>query len=86
MNRKIINKHNGNNQTAFNKACKAIRMGAFIRDGFTIYDYHPETNRLVISDNITTDIYEPKIIDNDLIFPFYRLVEQRYNEVTNDED
>lgn len=80
MNRKVINKHNGNNQTAYNKACKAIQMGAFIRDGFTVYDYDAETNRLIVSDNITTDIYEPKIIDSDLIFPFYKLIEQRYNE------
>lgn len=86
MTRKNINKHNGNNFTAYNNACKAILMGAFIRDGFTIYDYNKETNKLIVSDNITTDIYEPKILDDDLIFPFYKLIEHRYNsgDETND--
>lgn len=68
--RKVINKHLGNNQTAYNLACKAIRIQGSVRDGLTTYDYNPETNTLTVSDGIVTEYYNPKILDSDLIFPF----------------
>ena len=72
--RKVINKHLGNNQTAYNLACKAIRIQGFIRDGLTTYDYNPDTNTLIVSDGIVTEYYNPKILDDDLIFPFHEQV------------
>ena len=67
---KVINKHLGNNQTAYNLACKAIRIQGSVRDGLTTYDYNPETNTLTVSDGIVIEYYNPRILDNDLIFPF----------------
>lgn len=85
-NRKQINKHIGHNQTAFNLACKAIRLNGIIKDGFTIYEYDNDKNILKVSDGLTTDFYEPKKIDSDLIFPFHTLIETRYNAENNIDD
>lgn len=85
-NRKQINKHIGANQTAFNLACKAIRLNGIVRDGLTSYEYDKESNTLKVSDGLTTDIYKPCIKDDDLIFPFYQLLEARYNESKPDDN
>lgn len=76
MSRKKINKHNGNNYTAENMACKAIRINGVVKDGLTSYCYDKETNILTITDGLTIEYYKPKILDNDLIFPFYEEVER----------
>lgn len=68
--RKQINKHFGNNYTAYNLACKAIRIQGSVRDGLTTYEYNKETNTLTVSDGIVTEYYNPKILGDDLIFPF----------------
>lgn len=77
-NRKQINKHIGHNQTAFNLACKAIRLNGVIKDGFTIYEYDKDKNILKVSDGIVTEYYNPRILDDDLIFPFYSRVIQEF--------
>ena len=74
--RRVINKHNGYNFTSHNIACKAILIQGIVRDGFTTYEYNPETNTLTVSDGIVIEYYNPKILDNDLIFPFYNRVIQ----------
>lgn len=65
-----INKHSGNNFKAHQLACKAINIGGIVQDGLTTYDYNPETNTLTISDGLVCETYHPKILDDDLIFPF----------------
>lgn len=84
--RKQINKHIGTNQTAFNLACKAIRLNGIIKDGLTSYEYDKENNTLKVSDGLTIDIYKPCVKDDDLIFPFYQLLETRYNESELNDD
>lgn len=71
--RKPINKHNKHNQTAERLATKAILINGSVRDGLTTYSYNPDTKLLTVSDGTTTDIYEPIIMDSDLIFPFAKL-------------
>lgn len=68
--RKKINKHNGSNCIAEKLACYAIRTNGVVKHGSTTYRYDKETNTLTISDGITTEYYNPKIYDDDLIFPF----------------
>lgn len=84
--RKQINKHIGTNQTAFNLACKAIRLNGIVKDGLTSYEYDKESNTLKVSDGLTTDIYKPCVKDDDLIFPFYQLLDTRYNESKSNDD
>ncbi len=73
-----INKHSGNNFKAHQLACKAILIQGIVRDGLTTYDYNPETNTLTVSDGIVIEYYNPKILDDDLIFPFYNRVIQEF--------
>lgn len=70
--RKKINKHNGNNYIASQKACRAILLGGIVKDGLTTYEYDSSTNTLIVDDGIVKEYYEPKIIGDDLIFPFYK--------------
>lgn len=84
--RKQINKHLFSNQTAFKLACKAIRLNGLIKDGLTTYDYDKESNTLKVSDGMTTDIYKPYVKGYDLIFPFYQLIDTRYNESKSNND
>lgn len=78
--RKQINKHIGINQTASQLACRAILLNGIVKDGLTSYEYDKESNTLKVSDGLTTDIYKPFIKGDDLIFPFYQLLDTRYNE------
>lgn len=72
-NRKVINKHIGNNFNANSLAYKAIQIqGSITRDGIT-YKYNKDTELLSVSDGITTDYYLPLITDND-IEPFEKLL------------
>ena len=71
-----INKHLGNNFKAHQLACKAINIGGIVRDGLTTYEYDKETNTLIVYDGMVYEYYTPKILDNDLIFPFYNRVIQ----------
>lgn len=72
MSRKKINKHNGNNYVAEQKACQAILLGGIVKDGLTYYEYDKETNTLIVDDGIVQEYYEPKIVGTDLIWPFYK--------------
>ena len=65
-----INKHLGNNFKAHQLACKAINIGGTVRDGLTTYSYDKDTNTLIVSDGLVCEAYHPKILDDDLIFPF----------------
>lgn len=72
-NRKVINKHIGNNFNGNSLAYKAIQLqGSITRDGIT-YKYDKETNLLFVSDGITVDYYEP-LITQDNIEPFNKLL------------
>lgn len=72
-NRKVINKHIGNNFNANSLAYKAIQIqGSITRDGI-IYKYDKETNLLFVSDGITVDYYVP-LITSDNIEPFDKLL------------
>lgn len=88
-NRKIVNRHIGNNFIANELAYKAIKLQGYIkRDGIT-YGYHKDNNLLTVSDGVTTDYYIP-LVTNDEIEPFYKLlrpdeVEKLLNN-NNDED
>lgn len=84
--RKQINKHISPNQTAFKLACKAIRLNGTVKDGLTSYTYDKESNILKISDGITTDLYRPFIKGDDLIFPFYEIIDVRYTNNNNSDE
>lgn len=73
-----INKHRGNNYKAEQIACRAILMGGIINDGLTTYEYDKETNTLIVYDGMVYEYYNPKILDSDLIFPFYNRVIQEF--------
>lgn len=84
--RKQINKHIGTNQTASQLACRAILLNGTVKDGLTSYEYDKESNILKVSDGLTTDIYKPFIKGDDLIFPFYQLLDTRYNETRSNDN
>ena len=81
-NRKIINKHIGNNFNANTLAYKAIQLQGTIKYDSITYNYNKDTNILTVSDGITTDLYRP-LITNDNIEPFNELIRQ---EIINDDD
>lgn len=85
-NRKIINKHIGNNFNANSLAYKAIQLqGSITKDSMT-YNYNKFINLLSVSDGITVDYYEPLITTND-IDPFNRLLNQvEVKEMLNEYD
>ena len=74
--RKKINKHLGNNCNANSLAYDAIRKQASIKRDCTTYTYDKEKNRLYIDDGFTTQVYEP-LINNDIIDPFYKMIDTR---------
>ena len=72
-NRKVINKHIGNNFNGNTLAYKAIQIqGSISKDSMT-YSYDKDTNILTVSDGITKDFYEP-LITQDNIEPFNKLL------------
>lgn len=72
-NRKVINKHIGNNFNANSLAYKAIQLqGTLTYDSIT-YDYNKDTNILTVTDGVTTDLYKPLITQGD-IEPFNELI------------
>lgn len=72
-NRKVINKHIGNNFNGNSLAYRAIQVqGSVTRDSI-IYKYDKETGLLFVSDGITTDYYLP-LITQDNIEPFNKLL------------
>lgn len=73
-----INKHSGNNYKAEQIACRAILMGGIIKDGLTTYEYDKETNTLIVYDGMVYEYYNPKILSDDLIFPFSNRVIQEF--------
>lgn len=72
MNRKKINKHNFKYEKANTFAIKAIKLNGRVIDGSTIYDYDKNTNTLTITTNGFAEYYEPKILDTEIIFPFFK--------------
>lgn len=73
--RKVINKHTGNNFNGNTLAYKAIQIqGSITKDSMT-YSYDKDTNILTVSDGITKDYYSPLITDND-IEPFNELIRE----------
>lgn len=77
MNRKKINKHSFKYEKANTLAIKAIKLNGRILDGSTIYDYDKDTNTLSIITNGFAEYYEPKILDSEIIFPFFKEKETR---------
>lgn len=72
MNRKKINKHSFKYEKANTLAIKAIKLNGRVLDGSTIYDYDKDTNTLSIITNGFAEYYEPKILDSEIIFPFFK--------------
>lgn len=72
MNKKRINKHNFKYEKANTLAIKAIKLNGRVLDGSTIYDYDKDTNTLSIITNGFAEYYEPKILDSEIIFPFFK--------------
>ena len=72
MNRKRINIHNFKYVQANTLAIKAIELNGRVLDGSTIYDYDKDTNTLSIITNGFAEYYEPKILDTEIIFPFFK--------------
>ena len=75
-NRKVINKHIGNNFNANSLAYKAIQIQGSITKDSTTYSYNKDTNILTISDGITIDKYIPLITQNN-IEPFNELIREK---------
>lgn len=81
MNRKKINKHSFKYEKANTLAIKAIKLNGRILDGSTIYDYDKDTNTLSIITNGFAEYYEPKILDSEIIFPFFKEKETKKDNV-----
>lgn len=74
-NRKVINKHTGNNFNGNTLAYKAIQLQGSITKDSTTYSYDKDTNILIVSDGITINRYIP-LITLDNIEPFNELIRE----------
>lgn len=83
MNRKRINKHNFKYEKANTLAIKAIKLNGKVLDGSTIYDYDKDTNTLSIITNGFAEYYKPKILDSEIIFPFFEEKETKKDNAKN---